>query len=515
MNESSSQSRKSQLTTAYRNDPVAYAETELGVKWWAKQVEVARALISSRKVFVKAAHSVGKTHLAGGLVNWHFDCFKPSITKTTAPTRNQVVDLTWKEVRLQRRGRGMLPKAPRIEDHLASGEFDPGHFAAGYTARDADSFQGDHDQHLLIIFEEAVGIDEQFWIAAEGMLSSGAMNRWLAIMNPTDTSSTAYQQELAGGWHVITISALDHPNLAAGLRGEPKPFPKAIDVSWIEERIARWSTPLGAATNRSTDFCWPPMDFCLERGTEPQWYRPGPEFESRVLGRWPTQATGAVWSQAAWEAAINPDPQLAVESEHEPVEIGCDVARFGDDFTSIHVRRGSVSLHHESHNGWSTTQTAGRLKQLAGKYGVLSGQEPQEVLVKIDDDGVGGGVVDQSDGYNFVGLGGGRAALQQDKYPNRRSEMWFAVAERADLRRLDLSRIRQRHLNELRRQFMAPTWRLDSQGRRVVESKEQTKTRIKRSPDDADAVNLAYAPAPPGIIVSSVRHPTNSLAGLG
>ena len=45
--------------------------------------------------------------------------------------------------------------------------------------------------------------------------------------------------------------------------------------------------------------------------------------------------------------------------------------------------------------------------------------------------------------------------------------------------------------------FMAPRWRPDSRGRRVVEPKDATKKRIKRSPDDADAVNLAYAPPPP------------------
>jgi hypothetical protein len=39
---------------------------------------------------------------------------------------------------------------------------------------------------------------------------------------------------------------------------------------------------------------------------------------------------------------------------------------------------------------------------------------------------------------------------------------------------------------------MAPTWKLDSAGRRVVERKDETKKAIGRSPDDADAMNLAY-----------------------
>jgi hypothetical protein len=40
---------------------------------------------------------------------------------------------------------------------------------------------------------------------------------------------------------------------------------------------------------------------------------------------------------------------------------------------------------------------------------------------------------------------------------------------------------------------MGLKWRMDAQGRRVVEAKADTKRRLKRSPDDADAMNLAYA----------------------
>ena len=45
----------------------------------------------------------------------------------------------------------------------------------------------------------------------------------------------------------------------------------------------------------------------------------------------------------------------------------------------------------------------------------------------------------------------------------------------------------------IRRHHLPPMWRLDSQGRRVVEAKADTKRRIGRSPDDADALNLAFA----------------------
>jgi hypothetical protein len=44
----------------------------------------------------------------------------------------------------------------------------------------------------------------------------------------------------------------------------------------------------------------------------------------------------------------------------------------------------------------------------------------------------------------------------------------------------------------LRQQFLAPAWDLDPAGRRLVEPKEVTREKIGRSPDDADAANLAF-----------------------
>lgn len=440
-----------------------------------KQQEIAEALVRYKRVFVKASHSIGKSHLGGGLVNWFYDCFRPSIAITTAPTHQQVTDVLWKEVRIQRRGRpGLQPKAPRMEDA-------PDHYAVGYTANSGDAFQGRHEAGVFILFDEATGIHSDFWNAAEGMMTGGDHdNYWLCFLNPTDTTTRAYEEELKGNFHTITVSALDHPNIAAELRGEQAPFPKAVRLSWIEARLQEWCDKLPQGDEKGSDIEFPPGS-----GT---WYRPGPLFEGRVLGRWPSASTYAVWSEAVWLAALTPQPL-----PEEPTEIGCDVARFGDDFTSIHVRRGNCALHHETHNGWSTSQTAGKLKELARQF-KQPFEDPEGILTKIDDDGVGGGVTDQKGEFRFDPISGAHRAYLPNDYPNRRSEMWFAVSERANDGRLDLSRLPHDTLMQIRRQAMAPIWKLDSEGRRVVERKEDTKKRIGRSPDDMDALNLAFAP---------------------
>lgn len=490
-----SQAQATIPNSIYQRNPEGYARDVLGVDWTPAQKQIARALVEHPKVFVMASHNQGKTHFAGGIVNWHFDCFNPSITKTTAPTQHQVNRLTWKEVRTQRGGRGMAPKAPTIEDYLPTGEVNPNHYAGGYTAKNADSFQGDHEENLLIVFEEAVGIHEQFWTAADGMLSSGGGNRWLAIMNPTDTASYAYQEYLSGDWHIIQISAFDHPNIKAQLEGLPRPYPKAISLDWIEKRIKQWCRPVGDSDKKKPqDFCWPPIAHCLKYGIEPQWFRPDSRFEGRVLGRWPSSGTNGIWSEALADMAFMPKPHLQRESRLYPIQIGCDVARRGEDNTSIHVRRGPVSLYHETYNGNDTVYTQERLMLLANEWAHFAGMSPFEVPLCIDDDGVGGGVVDnlKAAGYWAIGIGAGTVALDRERYRLRRSELWFDVADRAGDERIDLSLLDTESRDNLRRQLMAPQWKMRS-GKREVEDKDETKKRIKRSPDDADAFNLAYA----------------------
>ena len=127
----------------------------------------------------------------------------------------------------------------------------------------------------------------------------------------------------------------------------------------------------------------------------------------------------------------------------------------------MHARRAGVSVHHESHNGMSTSETAGRLKQLIDQLAHQVGYDKRRILVKVDDDGVGGGVVDQYGEYNFVGLSASNVAMEEEKYPNRRRELWFAVAERRQENRLDLSMLSEDAKTELRRQFMVPKWKMD------------------------------------------------------
>jgi hypothetical protein len=480
----------------HHRDPVDYATRVLGVELTDLQRQIARAVAGlaadgRRKVMAKACHSVGKTYLMAVLTCWWFDTYRDSSAViTTAPTHRDVVDLLWREVRLLRgrAARGPLGgftglRAPELWDN-------EDHFAKGFTAD--RFFQGRHLRHMLFLFDEAIGVPAPIWEQTKSMFKPGTEHSWFVIGNPTDTSSTMYQEELSGDWQLFEMSAPEHPNIRAELRGRPPPYPSAVSLAQFEGWVRDWCDALPPAEALATDLEWPPGSGVF--------YRPGPEMEARGLGRWPSQATYGVWSDAAWRAALVGGKRFTPGGLPQ---IGCDVARFGDDFTAVVVRWGPCALHHERHNGWSAPQTVGRLKELAREWAARATAArgpsaapvtPQQIKVKIDADGMGGlGIVDWADGYQFVGVSAGTSADNPDRYPNKRSELWFAVAERAQRGLLDLSGLGKESLARLRRQALAPVWKLDAAGRRVVESKSETKKRLGAgSPDDMDALNLSY-----------------------
>ncbi|MDE2101307.1 MAG: hypothetical protein KGL39_28935 [Patescibacteria group bacterium] len=485
----------------YSRDPVGYLREVLKADPWEVQEEISRLLLTPPyRVLVKASHSVGKTWLAAALTSWWYDTFSTdSAVITTAPTDRDVKDLLWSEVRRQRRAVGRLGDfTGSTGAEMRSSET---HFAKGFTSERGESFQGRHLGHMLFVFDEAVGISPVFWETTNTMFRPDGSCGWLAIFNPTDTASEAYIQEQLTdregkpAWHVVEMSALDHPNLKAHLEGRPAPYPSAVTVGQWESWLAEWADPFLPVERVATDLEWPPGSGKI--------YRPGPKLQARGLGRWPSQGSAGQWSDALWEVVTREqswDPNPAILPT-----IGVDLAFEGEDFTEIHWRWGKRSLGHERHNGWLEDQTAGRLKQLCRELAIMvslsrpegsAPVKPESIPVHFDQDGRGGGLITHRGEYRFIGIRASWAANRSDNYHNRRAELWGNVVERARRGEVDFSGLSRDILAHLKRQLMSPKYKLDSAGRTEIEKKVDTKKRLKASPDGADAVNLCYAESP-------------------
>jgi intein/homing endonuclease len=432
--------------------------------------------------------------LAAALICYEYDCYDPSITLSIAPTNDAVKDQLWRQVRELRARAGLGGFTGSVAPLLKSTEW---HQAKGLSTDKSEALHGRHVENMLFIIDEGVGVSAWVYSVMKSMFKPTGRHKWLVLGNPTNTASQMYVEEFAEdldgnlAWHQVTMSALDHPNIAAGLEGRELPFPAAVDLGQFKTWLADWADEIPAEEATATDIEFPPGSG--------KWYRPGPEMEARGLGRWPSSGTFGVWSDNLWSGALQ---VLSLPHVDILPEIGCDVARLGDDYTEMHVRCGSVSLHHERHNGWSTEKTAGRLKELCREYAAWATARrprqaapirPEQIRVKIDDDGVGGGVTDKREGYSFIGMNANNRAVQEEKYSNRRSELWFVTAERARRRMVSFARLDKKTQNRLRQQAMAPVWELDGSGRRTVEQKKVMKKRLGiGSPDGMDAVNYAY-----------------------
>jgi hypothetical protein len=101
----------------------------------------------------------------------------------------------------------------------------------------------------------------------------------------------------------------------------------------------------------------------------------------------------------------------------------------------------------------------------------------------------------KADGYNVFAISAAAKAIDEEKYPNRRSEFYFDIRDRAKDKRLDLSRLPKDIRQKLIRELSTPKYKVRS-GRKVVEEKSEIKKRLGYSPDLADGFNLAFAPAP-------------------
>nr|DAW81635.1 MAG TPA: large terminase [Caudoviricetes sp.] len=170
------------------------------------------------------------------------------------------------------------------------------------------------------------------------------------------------------------------------------------------------------------------------------------------------------------------------------IEVGVDVARLGGDRTVFVKRKGLKEIGRASYTKKRTTEVCDLLVNFIGA--------DKDVLIKIDDTGVGGGVTDGmiARGYNVIPINFGAKASNPDKYPNLISEAWFYLQSIID-------QISIANDKDLLVELSNREWKMDSKGRRGVESKDDYKKRGFRSPDLADATILCFytPPEPPKI----------------
>lgn len=163
-----------------------------------------------------------------------------------------------------------------------------------------------------------------------------------------------------------------------------------------------------------------------------------------------------------------------------PVILGVDPARFGDDSSVIYPRQGLYAMKPRVFHKMDNMDLAAQVAQ------AIEDLHADAVFI---DEGNGGGVIDRLRqlGYDVIGVPfGGKSP--KPRFSNMRTYMWFEMRDW-----LQAGGVVPRD-TQLMQDLAAPTYGFERASDRIIlESKDDIKSRIKRSPDLGDALALTFA----------------------
>ena len=416
---------------------------------WQKEVleEIGLAIRSGNTEAFQAAvasgHGIGKGALSAWIIFWAM-ATKPHLNGVvTANTKCQLETKTWRELAVWHK-RSLIKN---WFEWTATKFYHVDHPETWFTAaipwseKNPEALAGQHGEHVLIIYDEASAIPDIIWEVSEGaMTTPGAMR--FAFGNPT--RNTGKFRECFGKFkHRWLLWQID-----------------SRDCRMTDKRkLDEWVDDYG----EDSDF-----------------------VKVRVRGEFPSASSMQFIPSDIVEAA---QEREAKSYSHEPLIIGVDVARFGDDQSVICFRRGrdAMTIPWRKYRGLDTMQLAARVAEVVAEF------QPDAVFV--DGGGVGGGVVDRLRqlAFNCVDVNFG-AKADDARYLNKRAEMWGQMKEWL----VGGSILKDR---DLRDDLISVEYGYTVTNQIQLEKKEDMKKRGLASSDcgDALAVTFAHPVAPKGM----------------
>lgn len=452
----------------YYKNPIGFVREVLQVDPDEWQCEVMAAVAKGeRKISIRSGHGTGKTTVLSWISIWHMLTRYPQKTVATAPTSAQLFDALFSEI---------LMWVRRLPDYLKSlletfsdrielkASPEASFLSVRTSSRDKpEALQGIHSEHVLLLIDEASGVDEKVFEAAAGSMS-GENACTLMIGNPTRLSGMFFlsHHRLSTEWRTFHVSSL---------------ISRRVSKSFISE-IANTYGPDSNA------------------------------YRIRVLGEFPSQADDSL---IALDDVVGAQNREITIDPGAPLVYGVDVARFGGDRNTLIRRKGRVVLAPLWWNGIDLMATVARVMQQAeidAKDSLLG--PPAEICVDVI--GVGAGVADRlrqlsgadPDPYhkgpkpfvlkaNIIDVNVSELGARRQDCHRLRDELWIEVRDWLLSRAVKLPNDSIPGGMTLKEELVAPTYTLSMLGKYVVEAKSDMKSRGLRSPDLADGLALTFA----------------------
>ncbi len=449
-------------------DPDWFFTNILGVEhMWDKPREILAAVRDKPRVAVCGANGTGKDWTSARIMLWWMSTHKPAKVIVVGPSHRQVSDIVFSEARLAFN----QAKYPLDGTFLQTSAWNIGdeYYARGFATTDPYNALGFHSPHLLVIITEAHNISQAHIDSVKRLLPTCI----LMTGNPFCEAGEFYDAFNAGedNWITIRISAFDTPNLIEGRTV----IPGMASVASVAQMAKDWGDD-------------------------------DPLYIGSALGQFSDSLEHTIVARSEIMAAVKRD---LPPDDDDTVTLSCDVARFGSDRTVVYRRQGHQCRKVWDVQGHDTQDVAGNLGLLANAEGACDDHEgewrsdcddclPWQVEIIVDDTGVGGGVTDRLNeeaarirggDCPIIPFNGGEKADDEGHYVNAIAEAWLDLAKafKADMVDLDDN-------PQVIAQLAARRKRIQGDRRLRLESKDEYKKRIKRSPDDADALAMAYSP---------------------
>jgi hypothetical protein len=386
-----------------------------------------------------SGHGVGKSALVAWIIIWFMSTRTNPQIVVTANTKEQLTSKTWREVaKWQKMAMNGFAYTWHATSFALKGHEDTWIArAVPWSAHNSEAFAGTHEKNVLLLFDEASAIDDVIWEVASGAMSTpGAM--MCAFGNPTKNSGRFREcwRRFSDRWRTYEVDSREVP------------FSNKQKIAQDIE----------------------------DHGIDSDYVR------IRWLGKFPERSATQLISNGVVEAAQRRKIEDWEIPSATPKIMGVDIARQGNDKTVCRVRRGPKLLEDKLVLRIADTmQVASRVAAFINKH--------QPDTVYIDAIGIGAGVYDRlcQLGYtNVVAVQVGEKAGKDNIYFNKRMEIWAnmgAWLETADIPEKD---------TELMEDMTAPEFLYDARERWMLESKDDLRERIGRSPDEGDAVALMF-----------------------
>lgn len=491
----------------YQNDPHAFCVDVFGEQYTDDIVRVMESVRDNPVTIAKSANATGKSHGAARIATWFYKSFPGAQVYTAAaPPERNLEKILWGEIGMLVDQHGGVFSTDRITRDLNI-QRSPLSFMTGVTIPMSGTpeqrqakFSGKHAPYLLFIVDEGDAVPAEVYKGIESCMSGG-FARLLIMFNPRGEYGPVAQMEKKKLGNVITLSALNHPNV---ITGEDK-IAGAVTRETTVRRINQWTRPL-APDEKKDGECFEVPEFLVgatATALTGEQYPPlpagwrkveNPAFFYMVLGMYPPQAETQLISRAWLDTAVSRwYTYVATYGERPPVDsalVGLDVSEYGKDWNVLTFRFGGWVQRPERWQGMDTDATAIRAKEYVTRDGY-------RVRVMVDGTGVGAGVAPRmvhlgvtADGIKVASSP--TYSTELGDFAQLRDQLWWSCREWLRDEPNHPSYAMLPPDEELLEDLSAPLYAIRG-GKIKITDKDTMREMLGRSPDKADSLCLTFA----------------------